>query len=603
VGTSATLALGDVEGTRVAYIADEDAHGVRTVDLSTGAELEFTPLGGAPGQLLITADGRLLVAIKDRASVAVFEPSTEKKSLELRCLVPTPTEPIALASTPDSTRILVTSRWGHALSVLDSATLKRLSTVDLPRDPAAIVTSRDGQRAFVSHIVGARMSVVDLTGDRAVALDLHQVERAVNFEGTKSVRWSYGQGYTLVRSGEGKILAPGVLANPSSGPDAPPSTGYGPGGAPTALTEISTIDDTTQQVGANPVLVSSTHTDCLLPRAAAFEEKSGRLYVACLGDGVRVYDGRAKRPNLNPVRRLMVADGPTGLALFEEGKRLAVWSQFARTLSVFDITIRPYKPKVWGPQLTTPPVESEETIALMTNGSPRATKAFQLPSHEGAAISTNDTLALGRRLFFSADAKTIAGDGRVCASCHPDGRDDGLTWSTLDGPRQTPILAARLLDTAPYSWDGSNADLSSHVRRTVKRLMGFGLDPKQREALIAYLGSMSVPRDETPIHDKITVARGQAIFQSPDTGCATCHSGGSTSDAAGHDVATQVKSDRAPAFDTPSLRFLSQSAPYFHDGRYATIADLLKGSDGTMGHTGHLSDSDRSALTAYLESL
>ena len=30
----------------------------------------------------------------------------------------------------------------------------------------------------------------------------------------------------------------------------------------------------------------------------------------------------------------------------------------------------------------------------------------------------------------------LSGDGRACASCHPDGRDDGLVWSTPNGPRQ-----------------------------------------------------------------------------------------------------------------------------------------------------------------------
>ena len=50
-------------------------------------------------------------------------------------------------------------------------------------------------------------------------------------------------------------------------------------------------------------------------------------------------------------------------------------------------------------------------------------------------------------------------------------------------------------------------------------------------------------------------------------------------------------------------RLVGGSAPYYHDGRYATLDDLLRGADGAMGHTAQLSDADRGALVAYLKSL
>ena len=57
------------------------------------------------------------------------------------------------------------------------------------------------------------------------------------------------------------------------------------------------------------------------------------------------------------------------------------------------------------------------------------------------------------------------------------------------------------------------------------------------------------------------------------------------------------------AFRTPTLREVGQSAPYFHDGRYATLRALLTGSDGNMGHTNHRSSTELDALEAYLRSL
>ena len=54
------------------------------------------------------------------------------------------------------------------------------------------------------------------------------------------------------------------------------------------------------------------------------------------------------------------------------------------------------------------------------------------------------------------------------------------------------------------------------------------------------------------------------------------------------------------AFDTPSLRYVGGTGPWFHDGRYKTMHDLLVKSDGKMGHTKHLSEEDLDALEAYL---
>jgi cytochrome c peroxidase len=68
-------------------------------------------------------------------------------------------------------------------------------------------------------------------------------------------------------------------------------------------------------------------------------------------------------------------------------------------------------------------------------------------------------------------------------------------------------------------------------------------------------------------------------------------------------VRSAAVGDKANAFDTPSLLHIGASAPYFHDGRFATLRDMLDSTSGTMGKTSHLSAADKDALVSYLRTL
>ena len=87
------------------------------------------------------------------------------------------------------------------------------------------------------------------------------------------------------------------------------------------------------------------------------------------------------------------------------------------------------------------------------------------------------------------------------------------------------------------------------------------------------------------------------------TPCASCHVGGRDVDKVVHDVGSKAVADVVPKFDTPSLKYVSGSAPYFHDGRYKTLEALLNANDAEMGHTLQLTAHQRTDLTAYLEAL
>jgi cytochrome c peroxidase len=99
------------------------------------------------------------------------------------------------------------------------------------------------------------------------------------------------------------------------------------------------------------------------------------------------------------------------------------------------------------------------------------------------------------------------------------------------------------------------------------------------------------------------VLRGRQLFSSAEAECSSCHDPDRAfSDGSLHEVDPRP-SEKGKSYDTPSLRFVTGTAPYFHDGRYATLEDLLTAPDHTMGHSLHLSRDDRLALAAYLGSL
>jgi hypothetical protein len=224
-------------------------------------------------------------------------------------------------------------------------------------------------------------------------------------------------------------------------------------------------------------------------------------------------------------------------------------------------------------------------------------------------------VALGRKLFFAANDRRLFGSGFACATCHPDGRQDGLVWS-LDGERrQTPILAGRILGTEPYNWRGTAPTLEDSLTQTVKRLRGSGLSASDTAALARFielgLREPTLPRSPDPA----LVRRGEALFEDPAVGCAGCHEPSRRfTDGQAYDVGSASPEELAqmrrfepgaepPTFDVPSLRYLALSAPYFHDGAAASLEQLIDENRDRMGTTQGLSAVDRRALVAYLRSL
>jgi cytochrome c peroxidase len=578
------VALARSGGHVIAYIADADEPTLHTIDIEAKKELVTTSLKGRPEQILVLADGRVAVTLRASNAIEVLEPAARDDSaLTSRCVVDTPTEPVALASTPDDATLLVTSGWAHALSAFDAQTLAPRYQIKLARDPRSVIVSDDGARAFVAHVVEARISVVDLTTKEheARTIDL-RARIGTDMEGESSFRKGC-QGFALTKvGGEGqsalaktmvdRVFAPMVSVNSGEGGE---SAGYGTE-SPTEVGEVAVVDAAAERTLTRAVRLppsGNAQAECLLPRAAAYDD--GSLYVTCLGiDSLVKLDARSLDPAHAEIKRWRLASGPTGVAIDHDDKRAVVWSQFDR----------------------------EVAIVSTDRDDPPARLAV---ARQAAGITAN--VALGRKLFHQMGDTRISGDGRACASCHPDGREDALTWSTPDGARQTPMLAGRLSDTAPYGWLGSSDKLQDHLKKTFERLSGEGLPKVEVAALVDYISTMVPPVERAvpkSTEQQKLIDRGRELFDSAETSCSTCHDAGhGFADGQRHQVMAVPAPDHPEGFDTPSLRYVAGTAPYFHDGRYKTLDEVLTAPDHAMGQSTRMSRQDRAALVAYLETL
>ncbi len=290
---------------------------------------------------------------------------------------------------------------------------------------------------------------------------------------------------------EERILMPHMAV--ATGDATVRSSGYGGGGLeeaesiPTELFDVDVVDAATSKrttaFAARFGPARNGADACRLPRAAVVDAKHQRLFVSCLGvDKIMEYDAAAKAPVAAFKRSIPVASGPNGIAIDESSEKAVVWSAFDRVVNVFSIASPSEAASANGkaaPKAAAPAPPDVTKINLPAPSSPLAAEA-----------------ALGEKLFHKAANTKVSRDGRACASCHPDGRDDGLVWSTPDGPRQTISLAGRVGREAPFGWLGKHGSLKEHITITMKNLKGTGASDEELNAIVAWLRAMPAPPRE-----------------------------------------------------------------------------------------------------------
>lgn len=224
-----------------------------------------------------------------------------------------------------------------------------------------------------------------------------------------------------------------------------------------------------------------------------------------------------------------------------------------------------------------------------------------IPSRQSGMTAPNVTLKLdgnedpelpGYRLFHTSSR------GLACASCHPEGQEDGHVWTFFARARRTQPLSGGLSETAPFHWKGNLPTMTSLLGDTfVARMGGTMPSPIEVSDLTSFLDAVPAPKPPTR-EALVDMTKGRAAFDK--AGCASCHSGPKLTNRTTTDVGG------GEAFQVPSLIGLSRRAPYMHDGCAKTIADRIW--DPACGGRSHgdlsvLSKDEVNELIAYLGQL
>lgn len=276
------------------------------------------------------------------------------------------------------------------------------------------------------------------------------------------------------------------------------------------------------------------------------------------------------------------------------------------------------------PFLGPPPPPSPATIAH-ADLNPRMLRRFR--PLQAPSIENGDQVALGKMLYF--DPRLSRNQDISCNTCHPldrHGAEDRATSigsSGKPGKRNAPTVFNAATHIAQF-WDGRAADLEAQAKEPIldadeMAMVEPHLVSLQLQHILGYVAAFGRAFPGEPINldhvaraiaafertlvtpsrwDRFLEGDSNAMSRSEraglklfaDVGCVQCHTGElvgasmfqkvgiveawpNQTDQGRYEV-THLDADQM-VFKVPSLRNVSQTAPYFHDGSVARLSTAI----------------------------
>ncbi|HAA71644.1 MAG: hypothetical protein CMJ70_13675 [Planctomycetaceae bacterium] len=462
--------------------------------------------------------------------------------------------PVHVLLSADERRAFVASLWARQTTIVDVTTSCKprvLATIDLPFSPLLQILLPDPRYLVVAGAFGGELALLDIETGRL--LQVHRLE-GNNLRGlaVSTDRQSLYVAHQILNdypaTTRGGVHWGGVLVNVIRD---------------VKIARLHAVPPSTSPAGD---LVYLGHPDRAAgDPAGLIVSNDGRQILAFAGvSEIAISDREA-----DYFRRVAVGRRPAALMLGTKGRTIYVANMMDDSVSIV-------------------PIDASSDVRSIQLGPPRELSLVEQ----------------GEQLFYDA---TLSSDGWLsCHSCHTDGHTNGrLNDNFGDGSVGAPKRVLSLLGvgaTGPWSWSGKVVRLEEQVRKSIRTTMR-GEEPTHAQvaALAAYLRTLSPPPSLSSARQRQpgeTVARGARVFR--QQGCADCHQPNRFTSPEIYDVGLQDRFGNR-RFNPPSLLGVSQRSALFHDGRAASVRDVLMGH--RHGIAQDVSQTEIEELIDYLNSL
>ncbi len=508
-------------------------------------------------------------------------------------------------------------RFDNSICLEDPRSGRESQRFLVQREPSAACLSSNGQQLFVANYLpsgrsdtdeaAAKISVIDVGRGKVIKqLALPNGGNLINSlslspdgrflvathivagfnRATTHLRagWLNSNGLTAIDAQDLAVIGSVLLDEPNRGAANPWGAAWADDSKTVVVThsgthEVSVIDFPSL---LSALLYSRTNRPGY---AASLNQRSGVLHYHVQYEGID-----PGLPFLTGARRrIKLPDGDLGpREVAVVGRTAYVTNYFSETVTAIDLNDPAAKPR-----------------SMRRDGSGAGGRPTERTRQEVLAAMSLEK----RGEFYFNDASICLQGWQSCASCHPDGRADGLNWDLLNDGIGSPKNTKSLL----YSFKTPPA-MSTGIRKSAHEAVVAGLEhilfTEAREdvvaAMEAYIRSLKPVPSPRLVSGELSASalRGGKVFRK--AGCADCHSGRLFTDLGSYDVGTRGPHDKpADTFDTPSLIEIWRTAPYLHDGSAATVRDVVasKNRQDQHGTTSTLTGKEIDDLCEYLLSL
>ena len=570
------------------YVAEATARQIAVYDLEGSKVAKILPLAVSDDLtgLGLSPDGKTLaVTVAGPEGEVVMQPVDGGKATILRA-GHTPGAPVF---SPDGGTLYVCSRFTNEVLAIDVRTGKVKTAAKAVREPFAAALLPDGSKLYVANHLPVGAANGEYTGAAISVIDTRTAATVATValpNGSTGLR-----GIALAADGK-HAYATHILARYQL-----PTTQLERGWMNTNA--LSVLDTATDKL-VNTVLLDDVDLGAANPWGVACTPDGAAICVAVAGTHeLAVIDAKAMHERLDKAaknekvtevtrsaddvpndlsflvgikeRRALAGNGPRGIAVL--GGAVYAAEYFADTIGVVSLA----KDAIHRPR----------SLAL-------------------GPKTAADRARLGEMHFNNADF--CFQKWQSCASCHPDGRADGLNWDLLNDGMGNPKQTKSMLlshKTPPVMVTGVRPDAEYAVRSGLKYIQ-FAVRPEEDAAAIdEYLKNLAPVPSPHLENGKLSKAaqRGERLFRK--AGCVACHPAPLYTDLKSYDVGLGLDRHQGAKFDTPTLIENWRTAPFLYDGRAATMIDVLKlhNAGDTHGKTSQLSDKELEDLVAFILSL